>query len=230
MTVNNRRTFLVTLTSSLSFVATANAASATTDSVYRTCPRPSGGPNAYRFPRVVVQDHDKRKAWFYEDLIAGKLALVSFTSVAMEKKYPILANLTAVQALLADRLGKDVFMYTLTTEPHRDGPEQLKRLAEDHGARWRFLTGDVPSFKQVLRSFNVRGRLSGLLWIGNERTGRWVKRPCRQAPSAIAEVVARLSVGEHFRPLLADRHSARPGISRPEERRRLKKLILSGTS
>lgn len=230
MTIRNRRVFLASLAAMLpGTVLAGTKGSGSNRPAFRDCPGTSGGPNAFRFPKAVVQDQRQRKAWFYEELIAGKLVLISFTSVQMERRYPVLANLTGVQTLLADRLGRDVFMYTLTTEPHRDGPEDLKRLAEAHGARWRFLTGEVLPMREILAAFNVRGRLSGLVWIGNERTGRWIKRPGRQAPSAIAEAVARLSVGERYRPFLVDRHSASPGVSKPEERNKLRHLSRTKT-
>ncbi|MBN2701846.1 MAG: SCO family protein [Methylothermaceae bacterium] len=215
MNNKNRRAFLASAAAAVPVAAAALATGTESKpSPFKTCPRAVGGPNAARFPQVVVEDQHKRKAWFYEELLHDKLALVSFTSVHGERDFPVLENLVKVQALLKERLGKDVFMYTVTTEPYRDGPNALKKLAEAHQARWRFLTGDVQSIREVLTSFNVRGRLSGLVWIGNEQTGRWIKRPTQQPPMAIAEVVARLSVGKNHKPFLVDRHSAEVGISK----------------
>ncbi len=156
---------------------------------------------------MVVQDQYQRKAWFYEELILNRIVLVSFTSVNGDRHYPIVDNLVKVQQMLADRLGDDVFMYTVTTSPYQDTPDALKALAEARGARWQFLSGDPESIRQILAAFNVRGSLHGLAWIGNENTGRWLSKAARQHPLFIAEAVARLSTGGHYKPFLVDMHS-----------------------
>jgi protein SCO1 len=210
MKIQSRRSFLASAAATIPVAATAAVAPevAGGEPVFISCPQAKGGPNAARFPRVIVQDQHKRKAWFYEEFVDGKLVLVSFTSVKGEKQYPVLDNLVKVQDILQDRLGKDVFMYTVTTDPYRDGADELRALADKHGARWRFLSGEAASIQEILVSFNVRGILNALTWIGNEQTGRWIKRPSRQTPLAIAEAVARLSVGKEHKPFLVDRHSA----------------------
>jgi len=176
-------------------------------SAFITCPRATGGKNASRFPQVIVQDQYKRKAWFYEDLIADKLVLVNFTSVKGEKYYPLLSNLVKVHEMVEDRIGKDVHMYTVTTDPYRDTPETLRELAEQHGAKWRFLTGAPEDISEILASFNARGSMYALSWIGNEQTGRWLNKPSRLQPLFIAEAVARLATGKQHKPFLVDDRS-----------------------
>jgi len=209
MKTKSRREFLIGAGAVMPVAATAALASESVPkkSAFIACPRATGGPNATHFPRTVVQDQHRRKSWFYQDLVRGKLVLISFTSVWGEKRYPILNNLVEVQKMLGDRFEKDVFMYTFTTDPRRDGPDELKKLAEVHGARWRFFGGESDAVREVLTSFNVRGRLNALTWIGNEQTGRWIRRPSRQRPLEIVELVARLSTGDAHKPFLVDRHS-----------------------
>lgn len=211
MKTKSRREFLIGAGAILPVAAGAalTSDSTTPNPAFIPCPRETGGPNAGHFPRTIVQDQHRRKAWFYQDLLKGKLSLVSFTSVRGEKQYPVLDNLVKVREMLKDRFEKDVFMYTFTTDPHRDGPDELKQLADAHGARWGFYSGEVDSVREVLASFNVRGLLNALTWIGNEQTGRWIRRPSRQAPLEIAELVARLSTGDAHKPFLVDRHSVR---------------------
>lgn len=174
-----------------------------------TCtPATGGGKNVKLFPHVIVQDQHKRKAWFYEELIRDKIVLVNFTSVKGEKYYPILENMVKVQEMLEDRLGKDVFMYTVTTDPYRDTPETLKALADKFGAKWQFLSGEADDIRAVLAAFNARGSLHALSWVGNEKLGRWLNKPSRLHPLYIAESVARLSTGEHHKPYLVRMRSA----------------------
>jgi len=176
-------------------------------SVFKTCPRARGGKNAARFPQVIVQDQHRAKAWFYEDLIADKLVLVSFTSVKGERYFPVLNNMVKVHEMIMDRVGKDVHLYTVTTDPFRDTPEALRALAERHGANWRFLTGAPGDIREILTAFNARGSLYGLSWIGNEKTGRWMNKPSQLHPLYIAEAAARLSTGEQHKDFFVDAHS-----------------------
>jgi len=101
-----------------------------------------------------------------------------------------------------------VFMYTITTNPYDDTPEDLKALAEEHGANWQFLTGKAEDMREVLNAFHARGSLFGITWIGNEKTGRWLNKPSQLHPLYIAEAVARLSTGKDHKPFLIDMHSA----------------------
>jgi len=208
--MKSRRAFLAS--AALAVPAAATAAVAADPSVdnpaFKNCPRAITGPNADRFPQVVVQDQYGQKAWFYEELIYNKLVLVNFTSVKGEKHYPIIENLVRVQEMLGERLGDDVFIYTVTTKPHEDSAESLRELADRHGAKWQFLNGDPEAIREVLAAFNVRGSINGLAWIGNEKTGRWLSKASRQHPLYIAEAVARLSTGKHYKPFLIDMHSA----------------------
>lgn len=206
---NTRRAFLASAAVAIPAVATAAVAKTgkADDSAFKNCPRAKGGPTASRFPQVIVEDQFKKKAWFYEEMVNEKLILVSFTSVKGEQYYPILDNLVKVQNMLKDRLGKDVFMYTITTSPERDTPEDLKKLAEKHGANWQFITGEPEDIREILGAFNARGSLHALSWIGNEKTGRWLNKPSRLHPLYIAEAVARLSTGKDHKPFLIDMHS-----------------------
>lgn len=208
--MKSRRAFLAATAVTLPAVAvTATAGTKVLENnpAFKACPRAKGGPHAERFPQVIVQDQDKKKSWFYEELVNDKLVLVSFTSVKGEKHYPIIDNLVKVQDMLKDRLGVDVHMYTISTRPHYDTPEKLKELADSKGAKWKFLTGEQDDIREILAAFNVRGSINGITWIGNEKTGRWMTKVSRQHPLYIAEAVARLSTGKHHRPFLVDLRS-----------------------
>lgn len=208
--MKSRRAFLAATAISLPAVAAtavAGSKNLADNPAFKACPRAVGGPHANRFPQVIVQDQHKKKSWFYEELIHNKLVLISFTSVSGEKHYPIINNLVKVQDMLEDRLGKDVHMYTISTRPHSDTPDKLKELANKHGAKWKFLTGDKKDIHEVLSAFGVHGSINGLTWIGNEKTGRWMSKVSRQHPLYLAEAVARLSTGNNFRPFLVDMRS-----------------------
>ena len=207
--MKNRRTFLASLAISIPSLVVAKENSVKPDkkSSFKECKRKITGPISHRFPQAVVVDQNKQKTWFYEELIHDKVVLVNFTSVRGEKHFPVIANMVKVQNMIGDRLGKDVFMYTITTDPHHDTPENLKELAKAHGAKWRFITGNPDDIREILNGFGIRGLINGLAWVGNEKTGRWMTKASRQHPLYIAEAVSRLSTGKHFKPFLVDMHS-----------------------
>lgn len=212
--MKDRRAFVASLAAAVPALAIgARSASAKSksgaDAAFRACPVVKRGPNAEHFPKVVLQDQHKEKAWFYEELINKKLVMLSFTSSRGERHYPMLNNLVKVHEMLQSRLGDEAHMYTITTTPSADSSDDLKALADAHGANWRFFTGESEAVREVLRAFNVRGTISGLSWVGNDKTGRWLTQASRQHPLFIAEAIARLSTGKNHKPFLIDLRSAR---------------------
>ena len=166
------------------------------------CMRPGGGPYAEYFPNVVVHTHDGRKALFYHDLLRGKTVLINCMSLKNEAEYSVTKNLVEVQRLLGDRVGRDVFMYSLTVDPENDTPRVLRAFAEKHGIRpgWLFLSGRTDDV-QLLRSrlfaheatthqhgaALVRDCSMGLVRYGNEAVGLWGSVPARSEPEWIVK-------------------------------------------
>ena len=73
-------------------------------------------------PNVVVTTHEGRRALFHDDLARGRIVLVQFASLADDAGYPVLENVARVQTLLGDRLGRDVHICTITTDPRGVSP------------------------------------------------------------------------------------------------------------
>src|SRR5882757_3717773 len=96
------------------------------------CVAPARGPNSEYFPNVVVETHDGQKALFYDDLLRDKTVLISSVSIG-DKDCAVVKNLLKVQELLGHRLGTEVFIYSITTDPAHDRVEMLRRFAELHG-------------------------------------------------------------------------------------------------
>jgi protein SCO1/2 len=67
--------------------------------------------------------HEGKKVKFYDDLIKDKIVIINFMYVKCEGTCPgTTANLVKVQKLLGDRVGKDIFMYSITLKPEEDTP------------------------------------------------------------------------------------------------------------
>jgi protein SCO1/2 len=99
------------------------------------------------------------------------------------------ANLVRVQKILHDRIGHDIFMYSITLKPEEDTPQVLKEYADMHGAGpgWLFLTGRLDDIELLRRSLGFtsidpdedadKSSHIGMLRIGNEPMLRWSACP-----------------------------------------------------
>jgi protein SCO1/2 len=177
------------------------------------CERPARGPNAADIPNHVVITHQGAKAWFYDDLVAGRTVVLHCMSIATEPKYRTVESLARVQPLLAGRLGRDVFFYSLTVDPERDTVNALRDFAARQGAGpgWSFLTGEPAALLDLkARLFSHSGGHAhgvdgeaedcalAMLRYGNAAVGLWGSVPAGTSPEWI---VRRLSWVETREPV-----------------------------
>ncbi len=167
------------------------------------CARPLNGPYSYHIPNVVVRSHDDRNALFYNDLVRGKTVIINCMSIRNEADSPVTANLAKVQQLLGNRLGRDLFIYSITIDPEHDTPRMLKAFAEKYQARpgWTFLTGERTAIELLRRRLFVSDGVHdhdhdgkqvedcslGLVRYGNEAVGLWGSVPAKSNPASIAK-------------------------------------------
>jgi protein SCO1/2 len=165
------------------------------------CARPARGPDARTFPNHVVVTHEGGRALFYDDLVAGKTVVLHCMSIASEPEFRTVESLARVQRLVAGRLGRDLFFYSLTVDPERDTPRALRDFAVRQGAGpgWLFLTGETAvmhDLRDRLYQSGVHlhdggpGCSQALLRYGNAAVGLWGSVPARSDP---AWIVRRLS-------------------------------------
>ncbi len=156
------------------------------------------------FPNVPLITHDGRTVHFFDDLIEGKVVAINFIYTTCPDTCPMeTARLLEVQELLGDRMGKDVFFYSITIDPEHDTQPVLERFVKDWeiGPGWTFLTGkeaDITLLRKKLGLYieEIQGENSRdhnlSLVIGNQSTGRWMKR----SPFENAHVLAKQIGGE----------------------------------
>ncbi|HEY6253920.1 MAG TPA: SCO family protein [Candidatus Angelobacter sp.] len=152
------------------------------------CARPVRGPSARLVPNVVVHTHEYRKALFYDDLLRGKIVLAHCMATQDEDSCSTVENLAKVQSLLGDRLGRDIFIYSITTDPEYDTPQRLRALAEKYGARpgWLFLSGEPGALGRLREKFFGHDAMR-LMRYGNEAVGLWGGLPANAGAEAIME-------------------------------------------
>jgi protein SCO1/2 len=138
------------------------------------------------FPNVELITQDGKRVRFYDDVIKGKVVAIELMYTTCKYNCPLeTARLVQLQKLLGDRMGKDVFFYSITIEPDIDTPKVLKAYAEKYhvGPGWTFLTGKEADIKLISRKLGIDtlpnpndpdGHTPSLL-IGNEVTGLWMR-------------------------------------------------------
>jgi protein SCO1/2 len=138
------------------------------------------------FPNVELITQDGKKVRFYDDLIKGKLVAINLIYTSCNYNCPLeTARLVQLQKTLGNRMGKDVFFYSITIDPEHDTPEVLKQYAEKYhvGPGWLFLTGKEADIKLISHKLGLDS-LPGVddpdghtphLLIGNEATGLWMR-------------------------------------------------------
>lgn len=151
------------------------------------------------FPNVPLVTHEGKRVRFFDDLIKDKVVVINFIFTSCPDVCPLeTARLREVQKILGDRVGQDVFMYSITIDPDVDTPEVLKRYAErfEAGPGWLFLTGKKADITQLRRKLGLYredetalSEHSTSLIIGNQSTGQWIKSSPFENPYILANQV-----------------------------------------
>ena len=153
-------------------------------------------------PDLPVIDHEGQRHRFYADLVQGRVVTLNFFFAGCGAICPLVTqNLLRVQELLAPRVGRDIFMYSLTLRPEEDTPELLGGYVAAHGIGpgWRFLTGALKDMEQLRRRLGfasadpaldrVADEHTGLLRYGSDALDRWAGCPGLSRPEWIAKAI-----------------------------------------
>src|SRR6185369_6332302 len=104
----------------------------------------NASPAEKYFTDVELIDQDGKKVHFYSDVLKGKTVVVNaFFTTCTSVCPPMNRNMEKIQEALGDRVGRDVFLVSITVDPETDTPERMKEYAKKFhaGAGWTFLTG-----------------------------------------------------------------------------------------
>ena len=151
------------------------------------------------FPNVPLTTHDGESVHFFDDLIKDKIVVINFIYTKCPDTCPLeTAQLVRVQNIMGDRVGKDVFFYSISIDPEYDTPEVLREYRKRFKANWTFLTGKESDIIQIRRKLGlyieeIQGDDSNNhnvnMIIGNQATGRWMKRSPFENPYVLADQV-----------------------------------------
>ena len=153
------------------------------------------------FPNVPLTTQDGTAVHLYDDLLKGKSVAVNVMYTSCKDECPLeTARLVQVQKLLGERMGKDIFFYSITIDPKRDKPEVLKAYAEKYGVGpgWLFLTGKEEDIKLATKKLGLsrvrdsasKDGHSASLMVGNEPAGLWMRNSAVDNPQFLATTIA----------------------------------------
>jgi protein SCO1 len=131
-------------------------------------------------PNVTVVTQDGQQLKFYDDVIKGKIVVISFIYTTCRDICPLVtARLQQVYERLGDSAGRDIHFVSISIDPDHDTPEKMKEHATAFNVApgWLFLTGmkkdiDVIRYKLGERS-QKRNEHSNDILLGNDATGEW---------------------------------------------------------
>lgn len=153
-------------------------------------------------PNVELITQDSKKVRFYDDLVKDRRVVIQFMFAQCKDICPTITHhLVEVQKILKDRVGSDIFFYSITLSPEEDSPRDLKAYAKLHGVGpgWTFLTGQPADILLLRKSLGFfyddpkedadRNNHSGMVVVGTEPLMRWAMCQGGANPEWIATVI-----------------------------------------
>ena len=143
---------------------------------------PQVSPAEKYFSDVELIDQDGQKHRFYNDILKNKVIVINtFFTTCTNICPPMNRNFEKMQEALGDRLGKEVFLVSITVDPVTDTPPRLKEYSRRFHARpgWIFLTGKKENVDWALYKLGqyveTKDDHTSIFIIGNEPKGLWKK-------------------------------------------------------
>ncbi|PTR14175.1 protein SCO1/2 [Nitrosospira sp. Nsp2] len=153
------------------------------------------------FPNVPLITQNGEVIRFYDDLLKDKAVVINLIYTNCKDRCPLeTARLGQVKRLLGDRVGTDIFFYSISIDPEHDTAEVLKAYADSFGAGpgWLFLTGNEADIKLISKKLGLSsindsadrdGHLPSLM-IGEASTGQWMRLSAVDDPRFLATKIS----------------------------------------
>jgi protein SCO1/2 len=145
-------------------------------------------------PDEQLVDQDGRPVRLYSDLMKGRVVAVNFVFTTCSTICsPMTAVFSRLQRELGERLGRDVYLISISLDPATDTPERLARYAGKFDRRegWTFVTGPADRVKRALAALGgsvaTKESHTPVVLLGNEATGEWTRAYGLSAPRQLAE-------------------------------------------
>lgn len=156
-------------------------------------------------PEALVELSDGRKVKLYADLIRGKVVVINHMAIDNETSLPVVANLLEITRHLKLKLGTDLHIISITSDPVRDTTARLRAFAKRMGIPkhgWDFVrmsgADNIIVSARLYRHPmppNPRARI-GVISYGNEAVGLWGLFPVGISPEDAAIRIASVVPGQ----------------------------------
>lgn len=161
---------------------------------------------AIRIPDALLTTQDKEKTRLATEIVGDRIVVMDFVYTTCTTVCPVLSAIfSQVEQELASRLGEEIVLVSLTVDPLRDTPEQLKAYSQKFGAseNWLWLTSDKQTMDEVLKELgaytpNFEDHPSMVL-VGDASTGDWSRFVGFPGANQIVDKVNELSAARMMR-------------------------------
>jgi protein SCO1 len=177
--------------------------------------KPPEAVDGLNVPDVTVIDQDGKPRRFYTDLVKGRTVALNFIFTTCTTVCPPMgANFGKLQSLLGERLGREVFLVSVSVDPAVDTPQRMKEWGAKFGAGpgWTLVTGERAQITQLLKTMGIftpdKADHSPLVLIGNDAVHRWTRTYGLTTPAKLADLIGEVGSPKGA---VADASHAHPG-------------------
>jgi len=133
-------------------------------------------------PDARLTNQNGEEVLLRSDIVGERIVIMDFVYTTCTTVCPVLSAIFAqVANELGDRLGSEVVLVSLTVDPLRDTPRQLRAYSSKFGvdSGWTWLTSDKTTMDSVLKQLgsytpNFEDHPAMVL-VGDGRTGEWAR-------------------------------------------------------
>lgn len=133
-------------------------------------------------PNVELITQDGKPVQFYDDIVKGRIVVISFVYTTCLDICPLItARLAQAYDQLGEAAGRDIHFVSISIDPEKDTPAKLKEHADAFRSdpRWVFLTGTRANIDLVRHRLGERSRKltehRAEIVLRNDRTGEWTR-------------------------------------------------------
>jgi protein SCO1/2 len=158
-------------------------------------------PAPAHIPDINVVDQNGKPHHFYSELVRGKVVVINFVYTTCTTICPPLgATFGKLQKNLGQKLGKDVFLISISVDPVTDTPTRLRAWGAQFGAKpgWTLVTGEKTELNRLLRVLGADTASpeshSPLVLIVNDKAALWKRVYGLGASSALMHSIEQMIV------------------------------------
>lgn len=157
---------------------------------------PAESPAQHYFGEIPLVNQDGQTMRLYSDVLKGRVVVINAMFTSCTGACPLMSNnMAKIQEWAGDRLGKDIYLVSISVDPANDTPAKMKEYAARFKARpgWYFLTGSKENVNAALaklgQAVETREAHTNLFLVGNDKTGLWKKAFGLAKPDDLIPVV-----------------------------------------